>query len=169
VPETKAIAIAALKAMGDYGRAKGIKVGIENRGSYLPPAGTIAMAVTPALDAAPAQQSPSTAPAYQLLVDVIKAAGTNTNCDMGNFANQTLQHEGIRAMLPLSDGNTHVKMNTKRYDLAAAVKLANQIGYTGLFSIEANANLTNSPTSPDMGPDPYANVQKIYDVLLQAL
>jgi len=44
VPETKTIAIAALKAMGDYGRTKGIKVGIENRGSYLPPAGTIAMA-----------------------------------------------------------------------------------------------------------------------------
>jgi hypothetical protein len=41
--------------------------------------------------------------------------------------------------------------------------------YTGLFSIEANANLTNSPNSPDMGADPYANVQKIYDVLLQAL
>jgi len=169
VPETKAIAIAALKAMGDYGRAKGIMVGIENRGSYLPPAGTIAMAVTPALDAPSAQQTPSGPPAYQLLVDVIKAAGTNTNCDMGNFADQTLQHEGVRAMLPLSDGNTHVKMNTKRYDLAAAVKLANQIGYRGLFSIEANANLTNSPNSPDMGADPYANVQKIYDVLLQAL
>ena len=169
VPETKTIAIAALKAMGDYGRAKGIKVGIENRGSYLPSAGTVAMAVTPALDAPPAQQAPSGPPAYQLLVDVIKAAGTNTNCDMGNFADQTLQHEGVRAMLPLSDGNTHVKMNTKRYDLAAAVKLANQIGYSGLFSIEANANLTNSPNSPDMGADPYANVQKIYDVLLQAL
>lgn len=166
VPETKAIAIAALKAMGDYGRAKGIKVGIENRGSYLPPAGTIAMAVTPALDA---PQTPSGPPAYQLLVDVIKAAGTNTNCDMGNFANQTLLEEGVRAMLPLSDGNTHVKMNTKRYDLAAAVKVANQTGYRGLFSIEANANLTNSPNSPDMGADPYANVQKIYDVLLQAL
>jgi hypothetical protein len=169
VPETKAIAIAALKAMGDYGRAKGIKVGIENRGSYLPPAGTVAMAVTPPLDAPPAQQAPSGLPAYQLLVEVIKAAGTNTNCDMGNFADQKLQHEGIRAMLPLSDGNAHVKMNTKRYDLAAAVKLANQLGYTGLFSIEANANLTNSPNSPDMGADPHANVQKIYDVLVQAL
>jgi hypothetical protein len=169
VPETKAIAIAALKAMGDYGRAKGIKVGIENRGSYLPSAGTVAMAVTPALDGPPAQQAPLGPPAYQLLVEVIKAAGTNTNCDMGNFADQTLQHEGVRAMLPLSDGNTHVKMNTKRYDLAAAVKLATQIGYSGLFSIEANANLTNSPNSPDMGADPYANVKKIYDVLLQAL
>lgn len=169
VPETRAIAISALKAMGDYGKSKGIKVGIENRGSYLPPAGTVAMAVTPALDAPPAQQTPAGPPAYQLLVDVIKAAGTNTNCDMGNFADQKLQHEGVRAMLPLSDGNAHVKMNTKRYDLAAAVTLANQIGYTGLFSIEANANLTNSPNSPDMGSDPYANVQKIYDVLIASL
>lgn len=169
VPETRAIAIAALKAMGDYGRAKGIRVGIENRGSYLPPAGTVAMAVTPPLDAPAGQPAPTTPPAYQLLVDVIKAAGTNTNCDMGNFGDQRLQHEGIRAMLPLNHGNVHVKMNTRRYDLAAAVRLANQLGYTGLFSIEANANLTNSPSSPDMGADPYANVQKIYDVLLQAL
>lgn len=175
VPETKTIAIAALKAMGDYAKTKGIKLGIENRGSYLPPPGAIAMAVTPSLPGAPpAVGMPPTGvalgePAYLLLVDVIKAAGTNTNCDMGNFANQQLQHEGIRAMLPLSGGNTHVKMNTKRYDLAAAIKLANALGYKGLFSIEANANLTDNPNTPDMGKDPYENVQKIYDVLVASL
>ena len=133
------------------------------------------MALTPSLPGAPppAGMPPNGValgePAYLLLVDVIKAAGTNTNCDMGNFADQKLQHDGVRAMLPLSDGNTHVKMNTKRYDLAAAVKLAAQIGYTGLFSIEANANLNNNPNTPDMGKDPYENVQKIYDVLLASL
>lgn len=175
VPETKNIAIAALKAMGDYATSKGIKLGIENRGSYLPAPGTIAMAVTPPLPGtpatpgAPAATGPLGPPAYQLLVDVIKAAGTYTNCDIGNFASQQLQHEGMRAMLPLSNGNTHVKMNTKRYDLAAAIALARELGYTGFFSIEANANLTNNPNMPDMGTDPYVNVQKIYDVLMANL
>jgi sugar phosphate isomerase/epimerase len=175
VPETKAIAVSALKAMGDYAKSKGIKLGIENRGSFLPPAGQIAMALTPSLPGAPPPAGmppagvPLGEPAYLLLVDVIKAAGTHTNCDIGNFADQQLQHQGMRAMLPLADGNTHVKMNTKRYDLPAALKLAKELGYTGLFSIEANANLTNNPNSPDMGKDPYENVQKIYDVIVANL
>lgn len=171
-PETKAIAISALKAMGDYGQSKGIKVGTENRGSFLPPAGQITPALTPSLPGAPPPAGmppagvPLGEPAYLLLVDVIKAAGTHTNCDIGNFADQPLQHAGMRAMFPLTGGNAHVKMNTKRYDLPAAMALARELKYTGLFSIEANANLTNSPNSPDMGKDPYENVQKIYDVLI---
>jgi sugar phosphate isomerase/epimerase len=175
VPETRAIAIAAFKAMGDYAKSKGIKLGVENRGSFLPPAGQIAPALTPSLPGAPPPAGmppagvPLGEPAYLLLVDVIKAAGTYANCDIGNFASQQLQHDGMRAMLPITGGNTHVKMNTKRYDLPAAMKLAKDLKYTGLFSIEANANLTNNPNAPDMGKDPYENVQKIYDVIVQNL
>jgi len=135
-----------------------VKITMENRGSFITP--------TPP-PGAPAPPPPTSGtPAYPLLVEVFKASGAYANCDMGNFADQELQLAGIRAMLPLTGGNSHVKMNHERYDLAKALQLAKQIGYTGLISIEANANLTNNPASPDMGKDPYANVQKIYDVIV---
>jgi sugar phosphate isomerase/epimerase len=165
--QTKEWAIGALTAMAEYGKAKGVKVGMENRGAYLVPGlpgGTRGRG-----DAPPPPPPTSGTPAYPLLVEVMKASGTYANCDMGNFPNQEMQLAGVRAMLPITDGNTHLKINHERYDLAKALQLAKQLGYTGLFSIEANANLTNNPNMPDMGPDPYQNVQKIYDVLMANL
>jgi sugar phosphate isomerase/epimerase len=132
--ENKKAATEALKAMGDYAKSKGVKVGMENRGASAPP---------------------------PLLVEIIKGAGTYTNCDIGNFNDQASQADGIRAMLPLTDGNTHVKLRPDRFDLVQALKLTKQMGYAGLYSIEANANM-----APAMGPDPYVNVQKVYDVLV---
>jgi sugar phosphate isomerase/epimerase len=175
--ENKQVTIETLKAMGDYGKSKGIKVAMENRGGA-PPAnptlvGRAGAAAAPAPPPTPEAQARLAAgqvyvgpPPHELLVEIIKGSGTHANCDMGNFPDQATQHAGIRMMLPLTDGNTHVKMNTQRYDLPAALKLAKELGYTGLFSIEANANLTANPASPNMGPDPYENVQKIYDVLM---
>jgi len=166
--ETKPWAIDALKAMADYGKAKGVKVGMENRGAYVVPGlpqSTVARGAGPA----PAAPPTSGTPAYPLLVEVMKASGTYANCDFGNFPDQEMQLAGIRAMLPITDGNSHLKINHERYDLAKALQLARQLGYTGLFSIEANANLTTNPNMPDMGTDPYQNVQKIYDVLMANL
>ena len=60
-------------------------------------------------------------------------------------------------MLPLTDGNCHVKLNPSRYDLTAALALVKELGYTGLYSIEANGS---------SGADPYAAVQRIYDALI---
>ncbi|MCC7009580.1 MAG: TIM barrel protein [Acidobacteria bacterium] len=169
--ENKAIAIAALKAMGDYGRSKGVKVGMENRGAYQPVPGAAPAAAgqggaAPSPSATPVPQGP---PAYLLLVEIIKAAGTYANCDMGNFPDQQMQHAGMRAMLPLTDGNTHVKINPLRYDLPAGLALARELGYTGLFSIEANTPNPNSPPQPGnpMTQDPYKNQQIIYDVLVE--
>jgi hypothetical protein len=41
------------------------------------------------------------------------------------------------------------------YDLAAAIGLIKQLGYTGLYSIEN-----------EQQGDPYENVQKVYDIVL---
>lgn len=141
--ENKEIAIAALKAMGDYGKSKNIKVAMENRGSG---------GGRPAVSASPAPPAP-----WILLVDIIKGSGTYANCDLGNFADQETQHAGIRGMFPLTDGNCHVKLNPARYDLPAALQLVKQLGYTGLYSIEAGGG---------SGTDPHQAVQNIYDVLL---
>src|SRR5437899_3224385 len=148
--ENKEIAIAALKAMGDYGKSRNIKVAMENRGG----GGGRQSAATPAPPAPPANPSPA---AWVLLVEIIKGSGTWANCDLGNFPDQETQHAGIRGMFPLTDGNCHVKLNPARYDLPAALALVKQLGYTGLYSIEAGGGA---------GTDPHQAVQNIYDVLL---
>jgi sugar phosphate isomerase/epimerase len=154
--ENKEIAIAALKAMGDYGMSKNIKVAMENRGGG---GGrqSVAAPVNPAAPAPPANPAPPAPAAWILLVEIIKGSGTWANCDLGNFPDQETQHAGIRGMFPLTDGNCHVKLNPARYDLPAALALVKQLGYTGLYSIEAGGGA---------GTDPHQAVQNIYDVLL---
>jgi hypothetical protein len=157
--ENKEIAIAALKAMGDYGKSKNIKVAMENRGGG---GGrqSAAAPVNPAPPAPPANPAPPAPAAWILLVEIIKGSGTWANCDLGNFPDQETQHAGIRGMFPLTDGNCHVKLNPARYDLPAALALVKQLGYTGLYSIEAGGGA---------GTDPHQAVQNIYDVLLPNL
>jgi sugar phosphate isomerase/epimerase len=148
--ENKQVAIAALKTIGAYGKAKRIMVGVENRSAPRSAArGT--PAAPPTTPAAPAPID------YGLLVEVIKGAGVYANCDLGNFTDQESQHAGIRAMFPITDGNCHVKLNPVRYDLPKALALTKELGYKGLYSIEAGAT---------MGPDPYENTKKILDVIL---
>ncbi len=154
--ENKEIAIATLKAMGDYGKSKNIKVAMENRGGG---GGrqSAAAPVNPAPPAPPANPAPAAPAAWVLLVEIIKGSGTWANCDIGNFPDQETQHAGIRGMFPLTDGNCHVKLNPARYDLPAALAVVKQLGYTGLYSIEAGGGA---------GTDPHQAVQNIYDVLL---
>jgi xylose isomerase-like TIM barrel protein len=151
--ENKEVAIAALKAMGDYGKTKNIKVAMENRGG----GGGRQGAATPANPAPPIPPANPGPAAWVLLVEIIKGSGTWANCDLGNFPDQETQHAGIRGMFPLTDGNCHVKLNPARYDLPAALQLVKQLGYTGLYSIEAGGG---------SGTDPHQAVQNIYDVLL---
>jgi hypothetical protein len=156
--ENKGVAIAALKAMSDYGKSKRIMVAMENRGGGAGRQGNAApLPAQPAPPDRPGLPAPPGRPAWELLVEIMKGAGAYANCDLGNFPDQETQHAGIRGMFPLTDGNCHVKLNPARYDLPAALALVKQLKYTGLYSIEAGGN---------MGPDPYQNVQSIYDVLL---
>ena len=86
--------------------------------------------------------------------EFLKPSGTYANVDIGNLDQET-QHAAMRAMFPHSDGNCHVKLNPDRYDLPAALALTRELGYRGLYSIEAGG-----------AGDAYDNVQSIYDVLL---
>jgi hypothetical protein len=149
----KAIAVAALKTMGDYGRAKGVMVSLEPRGAGGGRRGG-AEPVAPA-------PGPPPPPAYILLTDVIKASGTYANVDVANFGDQSVQHAGIRAMMPFTVGNTHVRLNPARYDLPAALAIIrDEFKYRGIYSIEAGV---------PAGPDPYANIQEIRDLVLAHL
>jgi sugar phosphate isomerase/epimerase len=144
--EAKVVAIPALKAMGDYGKTKNVKVGMETRGML--------GGGRRGGDTAPAAP---TRPFYEIMAEVIKASGTTANPDIGNFGgDQAFQHAGMRVLFPLHGGNCHIKALTPpQYDLVAAIALTKELKYTGLYSIEFEGQGDN-----------YEGVQYVYDALL---
>jgi len=185
--ENKVWGIPALKAMGDYGRSKGIWVSVETRGNGAggfvargaapgmitpPPQVVVATSVAPAPPGAPAAaagaapagaagagrggaggggrgfgggaQAPvvTVSPAWVLLAELIKDSGTSSNVDLGNVGaqNQGELHAALRTLLPMTVGNIHTRVNTL-WDLGTALRFMTQnLGYTGLFSIETNGH-----------------------------
>jgi sugar phosphate isomerase/epimerase len=130
-PAARQSAIDTLKTINAYGKAKRVFVTMENRGGPWEP-----------------------------VVDVIKASGIWANPDCGNFPDKPSQAAGLAAMYKLTSGSSHVKHNPAKFDIADALRIAKEAGYTGIFSIEASSR--NSP-------DPYAPVQTILDILLANL
>lgn len=134
--EVRQNATKALRIIGNYGRRKKIFVTLESRGR----------AVTPVN------------PSWEIVVEVIKAAGIYANPDTGNFPDEAARRAGLRAMYPLSSGSSHAHYDPQRYSEADAIAISKEVGYKGLYSIEATA--VN-------GPDPYAAVQTIINELLK--
>jgi L-ribulose-5-phosphate 3-epimerase len=137
-PEVRQAAIATLKTIGDYGKSKKIFVTLENRGSGRNP----------------------NAAGWEVVVEAIKGAGIWANPDTGNFPDEAARAAGLRAMYPLSSGSSHAHYAPDRFNEANAIKIAKDVGYKGLISIEASAN---------NGPDPYIAVQTIRDELVKDL
>ena len=92
--EVRAGAVAAFKAMADYGRPKQVKVSVETRG-----------AGTPELI-----QNLGMKP-WEFMAGIIEEAGAASNVDIGNVGamNQLELHDCIRRWLPTSSGNMHIK------------------------------------------------------------
>jgi sugar phosphate isomerase/epimerase len=143
-PEVLETAIATLKTIGDYGKSRKVFVTLENRGHVSPVPG--------------APPRPGQTAGWEVIVKVIKAAGIHANPDTGNFPDEAARAAGLRAMYPLSSGSSHAHYAPERYSEAAAIKVSKDVGYKGLYSIEASRN---------NGPDPYAAVQTIVDELLK--
>jgi len=125
-------AIEGLRAVAAYGKSKNVVVSIENRGPTPP----------------------------ETLVEVIKASGIYANPDIGNFADEETRARGLRLMYPLSHGNSHVKLAPERFDFAKAVNISKELGYQGIYAIEAGRNLA---------PDPFQAVQIVLDALLKVI
>jgi hypothetical protein len=159
-PEVKQTAIETLKTIADYGKSRKVFVTMENRGggggrgAPAPASGTPATA--PAAPAGPGR-GPGTA-GWEVVVEVIKAAGIYANPDIGNFPDEEARAAGLRTMYPLSSGSSHAHYNPERYSEANAIKISKEVGYKGLYSIEAGSN---------NGPDPYSAIQTILDELLR--
>jgi hypothetical protein len=133
-----------------------------------PAAGAPAANPTPATGAAPAQTAATGQPApagppssgpdtWPLLVEIIKSAGAYSNVDLGgaNAPNQEELHRCLKMMFPMTANSTHTRVNT-RWDLATAMRyLEGELGYRGLYTIEAS----NS----------HEGTRQIYDVVVATL
>lgn len=176
--ENKVYGIPALKAMADYGKSKGIIVSMETRGAGgggrrgggagtagapggQAPAGAAAQPATaPAPSAAP--PPPATPPMPQpevwaLMAEILKATGASANVDVGGAgaANQEELHQCLKMLFPYNAGSMHTRVNT-RWDLATAIKyLEHDLGYKGLYTIEASNG--------------HEGTQQIYDVVVATL
>lgn len=140
--ENKANCISVWKEIQDYARPKGIKISAETRGAgggrgrATGQPGEQPQAPTP-----PPDPRVTARTAFTLLADVIKAAGAYSNVDIGNVGapDQQTLHEGIKALYPTSSGNMHIK-SSPNWDIGAAVRFTESLGYRGLYSIEVNGH-----------------------------
>jgi hypothetical protein len=170
--ENKVYSIPALKAMADYGRSKGIIVSVETRGgggggrgrgnaqgAAAPAGGATSAAPAPA-PAAPATPPPPAMPSpevWALLLEILKAAGAYSNVDVGGAAakNQEELHQCLKMLFPVTAGTMHTRVNAN-WDLATAIKfLELDLGYKGLYTIEAGNG--------------HEGTQPIYDVVVATL
>jgi len=158
-PEVRQTAIDTLKSINAYARTKKVFVTMENRGGGRQAGrlGTNALGA-PGDSAAVAVPPRPISPSWEVVVAVIKAAGIWANPDVGNFPDEEARSAGLRAMYPLSSGSSHCHYDPERYSEANAIRISKEVGYRGLYSIEAGVN---------NGPDPYAAVQAILDELLR--
>jgi hypothetical protein len=156
--ENRHDAIRALSAMVEYGRSKGVRVGVETRGVggnnrgvigtvFAWPAAGGTVAAAPAAPRgggqgpAGAQQVLTAPPAWVLLAEVLRESGALANVDIGGVgaADQGELHAALRALLPMTVGNMHIRPSP-RWDLATAIRFTVTLGYEGLYSIEVRGH-----------------------------
>lgn len=133
--ENKANCISVWKEIQDYAKPKGIRISAETRGTGGGRRGA-AQPPTP-----PAEERAAARAAYTLLADVIQAAGAYSNIDIGNAGapDQQTLHDAIKALYPTSSGNMHMK-SSPNWDIGAAVRFTESLGYRGHYSIEVNGH-----------------------------
>jgi hypothetical protein len=121
--ETREGAVAAMKAMADYGRPKNVKVSAETRGGGTPEY---------------LQQIGGVKP-WEFMIGVIKDAGANSNVDIGNVGamNQQELHDCIKGWFPYSSGSMHIK-SSPLWDIGQCVRFTESLGYKGLYAIEVS-------------------------------
>ena len=173
--ENKVYGIPTLKTMADYGKSKGIIVSMETRGAgggggrrgggagtagapgggqAAPPANAAPPAAAPPAPAAPPMPQPEV---WALMAEILKAAGAYANVDVGGAgaSNQEELHQCLKMLFPYNAGSMHTRVNT-RWDLATAIKyLEHDLGYKGLYTIEAGNG--------------HEGTQPIYDVVVATL
>lgn len=178
-PDVRTTAVETLKTIKAYADTKKVMVTVENRDD--PPgyvsstvrsrggngAGAAAGAPNSVSNSA-AGGSPNTAAAapparprqhtWEDEVNLIKAAGVWANPDVASFPDDAAREAGLRVMYAMAT-SSHFKYMPNLFDSARAIQISKEVGYKGLYSIEAEP----------LTPQPYPFVQTILDVLLRNL
>jgi hypothetical protein len=157
---------------GNRGTGPGAAAPAAGAAPAAPPTGTAptgAATAAPAPASAPAAAAQSPAPAapappampqpevWALLAEILKASGAYSNVDVGGAgaANQDELHQCLKMLFPMTAGSMHTRVNT-RWDLATAIRyLEKDLGYKGLYTIEAGNG--------------HEGTQPIYDVVVATL
>jgi len=136
--ENKANCTSVWKEIQDYGKPKGIKISAETRGTGGGRGRGQAGGQPPAT---PDELRAAARTAFNLLRQVIEGAGAYSNVDIGNAGapDQETLHEAIKTLYPTSSGNMHIK-SSPNWDIGAAVRFTESLGYRGLYSIEVNGH-----------------------------
>jgi hypothetical protein len=121
----------SLKILSAYGKAHKVNVVLDNRDD-----GTV-VAPPPAGAGGGRGGAPVIPATWQTLVEIIQAAGVNACPDPAGFPSAAEASAGLKALYPLSDGNSRVRMNAK-IDLPAAIKISKDASYKGLYTIVAD-------------------------------
>jgi hypothetical protein len=147
--ENRANCTSVWKEIQDYAKPKGIKISAETRGTGGGRGGTQAGGQPPAT---PPDPRAAARAAFLLLSQVIESAGGYSNVDIGNVGapDQETLHDAIKALYPTSSGNMHIK-SSPNWDIGAAVRFTESLGYRGLYSIEVNG---------------HAAVRQVYSIIL---
>jgi hypothetical protein len=109
------------------------------------------------MPAAPATPPVPQPEVWALMAEILKASGASANVDVGGAgaANQEELHQCLKMLFPYNAGTMHTRVNT-RWDLATAIKyLEHDLGYKGLYTIEASNG--------------HEGTQQIYDVVVATL
>jgi hypothetical protein len=175
-PDVRTTAAETLKTIKAYADTKQVMVTVENRDD--PPGyvsstvrngggrngeGAAAGAPNSAVGGAPnsAAAAPPERPrqhTWEDEVNLIKAAGVWANPDVASFPDNAAREAGLRVMYAMAT-SSHFKYMPNLFDSARAIQISKEVGYKGLYSIEAEP----------LTPQPYPFVQTILDVLLRNL
>jgi hypothetical protein len=160
-PDVRQTAVETLRTIKAYADTKKVMVSVENRDDP-PRAGGgrngAGAGGTPNSGGGAATPRPPRAHTWENEVDLIKAAAVWANPDVSSFPDNEAREAGLRVMYAMAT-SSHFKYMPDLFDSARAIQISKEVGYKGLYSIEAEP-LTS---------EPYPFVQTILDVLLRNL
>ncbi|MGA7409977.1 MAG: hypothetical protein WBW33_05790 [Bryobacteraceae bacterium] len=160
-PDVRTTAAKTLKTIKAYADTKKVMVTVENRDD---PPGYVSSTVRNGGGhdgAGGAPNSAADAPpehTWEDEVHLIRAAGVWANPDVASFPDNAAREAGLRVMYAMAT-SSHFKYMPNLFDSARAIQISKEVGYKGLYSIEAEP----------LTPQPYPFVQTILDVLLRNL
>jgi hypothetical protein len=154
-PDVRTTAAEALKTIKAYADTKKVMVSVENRDD---PAGYVSSTVGNGVGAAAAPPARPPEHTWEDEVDLIRAAGVWANPDVASFPDNAAREAGLRVMYAMAT-SSHFKYMPNLFDSARAIQISKEVGYKGLYSIEAEP----------LAPQPYPFVQTILHVLLRNL